>query len=77
MPIVSPADLSEPYDLRAALESHWTRRATALVSDAVALSERDISATSAAMADHIEAVKQRALVDLETASMVGATTEES
>jgi DNA-binding GntR family transcriptional regulator len=160
VPIVSRDDLIELYDLRAALETHATRRATPLVSEAdmaaqragqesaheraaadspvaadeffradlalhemlhrsggtrrsirlladvmgqlslpsrraarhpenrlavivehnrilAALAERDSDAAAAAMADHIEAVKQRALVDLETASMVGVTTGES
>lgn len=159
VPIVSPDDLIELYDLRAALETHATRRATPLVSDADmagqragqesaherasadspaaadeffradlalhemlhryggnrrsarlladvmgqlslpsrraarrpehrlaviaehnrilgALSERDAGAAAAAMADHIEAVKQRALIDLENARMVGGVTAE-
>lgn len=155
MPIVSPEDLIELYDLRAALETHAIQRATPLVSDAdiadqrarqqsahdravagspaaadeffradialhemlhayggnrrsarlltdlmgqlslpsrraarhpenrlaaiaehnrilAALSERDAGGAAMAMADHIEAVKQRALVDLTTVHMAGS-----
>jgi DNA-binding GntR family transcriptional regulator len=159
MPIVSPDDLIELYDLRAALETHATQRATPLVSDAdiadqrarqqsahdravagspaaadeffradialhemlhayggnrrsarlltdlmgqlslpsrraarhpenrlaaiaehnrilAALSERDASAATTAMADHIEAVKQRALVDLTAVRVAGGVNAE-
>lgn len=42
-----------------------------------ALSERDSDATVETMADHSEAVKKRALIALENASMVSRPSEES
>jgi DNA-binding GntR family transcriptional regulator len=159
VPIVSPRDMIELYDLRAALETHAARRAAPLVSDAeiadqrarqeaahasavaaspaaaeeffhadlalhellhgyggnrrsarlladvmgqlslpsfraarhpenrlaaidehnrilASLSERDADAAARAMADHIEAVKQRALTDLEITEVASGMTPE-
>jgi DNA-binding GntR family transcriptional regulator len=160
VPVISPEDIVELYDLRAALETYATRRATPLVSPddlerhrarqeaahasavagsraaadeffhadlalhemlhsyggnrrsarlladvmgqlslpslraagdpayrlaaivehgriLAALSARDADAAAAAMASHIEAVKQRSLIDLESAGLSGGFAGES